>query len=53
MKKCDICGKEFNGYGNNPAPLKGKVCCDECNLKYVLPTRLGIKVKVEKNYEKK
>ena len=38
--KCDICGKTFEGYGNNPAPIEGKVCCDECNKTYVIPARL-------------
>ena len=29
---CCICGKEFEGWGNNPYPIKedGR-CCDECN----------------------
>lgn len=39
-QKCDICGKVFEGYGNNPAPLEGKVCCDNCNKTYVIPARL-------------
>lgn len=32
MKTCVICGKKFEGWGNNPAPVKdhGR-CCDECN----------------------
>lgn len=38
--KCSICGKEYEGYGNNPAPLKRGNCCDECNYKIVLPLRL-------------
>ena len=40
--KCVICKKTIKGqYGNNPAPVKvrGK-CCDECNWKVVIPTRL-------------
>lgn len=37
---CDICGKEFEGYGNNPAPLDGNICCDICNKTYVIPARL-------------
>lgn len=38
---CCICGKEFIGYGNNPAPVKesGR-CCDECNATIVVPTRI-------------
>ena len=39
---CCICGDEFEGYGNNPAPYKesGK-CCDACNRKFVIPARLS------------
>lgn len=43
MKKqrCCICGKEFEGFGNNPRPVKKSgVCCDECNFNYVIPARL-------------
>lgn len=41
-KTCCLCGRKFDGYGNNPWPLAGedasmeKVCCDECNNKVVL-----------------
>lgn len=38
MKKriCVICGKPFEGYGNNPSPLATTgVCCDKCNFKVV------------------
>lgn len=29
---CCICGREYEGYGNNASPLmyEGR-CCDECN----------------------
>ena len=32
---CCICGDDFDGFGNNPAPYKesGK-CCDACNKKH-------------------
>ena len=42
MKKtCCLCGKEFDGYGNNPAPLKESgECCDQCNAEKVIPARL-------------
>lgn len=37
---CCICGKECEGYGNNPSPLKDNGrCCDECN-ELVIKTRL-------------
>lgn len=40
-KICCICGKEFNNYGNNPYPVKNEGrCCDECNMKYVIPARV-------------
>lgn len=39
--KCCLCGKEFEGYGNNPDPLASskKVCCDKCNWEKVIPAR--------------
>ena len=37
---CCLCGKENCGYGNNPQPIENDGrCCDECNAKYVIPTR--------------
>ena len=39
-KKCCICGKEFNGYGNNALPIKDGTCCDKCNKVFVFPARL-------------
>jgi len=42
MKKCCLCGKKFEGWGNNPAPLAKKgECCDDCNINKVIPARLG------------
>lgn len=30
--ECCLCGRMFEGWGNNPAPLRDKgVCCDDCN----------------------
>ena len=38
-----ICGKEFEGYGNNPDPVEDHgECCDECNLTVVIPARLAM-----------
>ena len=37
---CVICGREFNGYGNNAEPVKTGRCCDECNLNVVIPERI-------------
>jgi hypothetical protein len=31
IKRCCICGKKYEGYGNNAEPIKKGQCCDECN----------------------
>ena len=43
MKKtCCLCGGEFEGHGNNPAPAKEEgSCCDRCNAEKVIPARLA------------
>ena len=43
--KCCICGKEIEGYGNNPYPLCGSEdyeskCCTDCDNQYVIQARL-------------
>ena len=44
--KCCLCGKEVEGYGNNPSPIETQneddECCDECNLAIVIPTRMEL-----------
>lgn len=55
-KKCVICGKEFEGYGNNAQPVKDGLCCDDCNQKVVIPERLkkaGLNESAEKDDKKK
>lgn len=40
---CCICHNTFIGYGNNPYPYNKNVnalCCNQCNLVYVIPARL-------------
>lgn len=48
--KCSICGKEIEGHGHNPCPLKDSDghyltikdrCCDKCNAAYVIPARFA------------
>lgn len=47
--KCCICHKELEKRvtyeaGNNPFPYvvtPGARCCDECNIKYVIPARMA------------
>lgn len=44
---CCICGKVYDGFGNNPYPYKksGR-CCDQCNRDYVIPSRImGIRLR--------
>lgn len=49
--KCCICGRDIQRsdhyWGNNPEPLQPNivdgelnVCCDRCNIKYVIPARI-------------
>lgn len=35
-KVCCICGREFEGFGNNAQPLKNGTCCDACNVRVVM-----------------
>lgn len=39
-KKCCICGREFNGFGNNANPIREGSCCDYCQIRFVIPTRV-------------
>lgn len=41
---CVLCQKKCeNEWGNNPAPLVSMaygVCCDQCNVRHVIPARM-------------
>lgn len=37
---CSICGKEFEGFGNNAEPVNDGICCDKCKAEVVIPRRL-------------
>ena len=39
--KCILCGKEFDGWGNNAWPIKDGICCDDCNAEKVIPARIA------------
>lgn len=42
MNVCCICGKPFQGFGNNPVPVrKCGVCCTDCNYELVIPARIN------------
>ena len=41
--KCCLCGKEVDGWGNNPYPItEDGGCCDECNRDKVIPARIKL-----------
>lgn len=40
--KCCICRKEAGKYGNNALPLIDGLCCDDCNIRKVVPARLEL-----------
>ena len=39
-RTCILCKESFRGYGANAAPLAEGICCDECDVKKVIPERL-------------
>ena len=41
--KCSICGRTIEGYGHSPSPLNGIKCCDDCNMKVVMPIRIFLR----------
>lgn len=46
IKKCCICGDYFEGWGNNPAPVKKRgECCSYCNSFVVIPARIELDMK--------
>ena len=51
--KCCLCGKEVEGYGNDPSPIETQneddQCCDECNLTKVVPTRINLVISKNKS----
>lgn len=46
---CSICGKKYDEYGNNAQPVNDGRCCDECNMKVVIPIRISIHQKITKD----
>ena len=51
--KCCLCGGKFEGWGNNPEPLRQSnlKCCDDCNMKFVIPARL-LAIRKQEQWEK-
>ena len=53
MKKCSICGKSYEGYGNSAIPVNDGICCDKFNIEIVIPRRLSdIEYKKNQNIER-
>ena len=42
---CSICGKKYEGMGNNAQPYKNGRCCSECYGIVVVPFRIEIMFK--------
>jgi len=43
--KCCLCGREYEGYGNDPWPIslgKNDRCCNKCNMTKVIPARIEL-----------
>lgn len=38
-KKCCICGKTFTEHANNAEPVRKGICCDFCNMRFIIPGR--------------
>lgn len=36
MKRCILCKRSYEGFGNNAEPLAKGRCCDNCNIKVIL-----------------
>lgn len=49
LRVCCICGYKYVGYGNNAEPVAKGRCCDDCNLGVVIPTRLMLISRKNKN----
>lgn len=43
---CVLCGKQYQEHGNNAEPLARGFCCNDCNRRRVVPTR--VKLSLEK-----
>jgi len=37
---CALCGSINEGYSNTAQPIMRGICCDDCNLKKVIPARI-------------
>ncbi|MCI9015927.1 MAG: hypothetical protein HFJ53_02005 [Clostridia bacterium] len=47
MPICSICGKHYEGYGNNAQPVNDGRCCDYCNSTIVIPRRIQDHIRKE------
>lgn len=47
--KCVICGGPLGKYGNNAQPVADGRCCDDCNVRKVIPARIKLSANSIKN----
>lgn len=47
-KRCCICGRDFIEFGNNADPIKKGICCDYCNVRFIIPGRIFLSKNPEK-----
>lgn len=45
--KCIICNKEIGKFGNNALPIIDGKCCDNCNIRLVIPMKIRISYLVD------
>ena len=53
--KCVICGGPLGKYGNNAQPVADGRCCDDCNVRKVIPARIKSIAhdKIDEDFDKK
>jgi len=52
--KCCICECAAEGFGSNALPYKEGDCCNDCNMTFVIPSRIAaLKMQEEEEEEKK
>lgn len=51
---CSICGRNMNvGFGNNAQPVNDGICCNNCYLTIVIPTKIRLATRLENNIKRK
>ena len=48
---CSICHEDTEGFGNNAQPINDGRCCSHCNITVVIPARLRVMFRRDKEGE--